>query len=62
MLVGNGVTNWAFDTTPTLPDTLGGFDMIPNNWLTEYQAYACKVDFHGNVTGDDPLFCETLFN
>jgi len=61
-LVGNGVTNWDFDTTPTLPQTLGGFDMQPNNILELYQQYACNVDFHGTVTGDDELFCEKLFN
>lgn len=62
MLVGNGVTNWLYDTEPSLPATLGGFDMIPNNYLALYQQYACRVDFHGNVEGDDPLFCEKLFN
>lgn len=32
-LVGNGVTNWEVDTSPAVPETLGGFDMIPNDLL-----------------------------
>lgn len=36
-MVGNGVTNWKFDTNPTLPQTLGGFDMIPNRWLEAFE-------------------------
>jgi hypothetical protein len=36
-MVGNGVTNWRFDTNPSLPATLGGFDMIPNEWLDLYE-------------------------
>lgn len=61
-LVGNGVTNWAYDTNPSLPQTLGGFDMITNDILDLYDQYACSVNFHGEVTGDDELFCEKLFN
>jgi len=44
-MVGNGVTNWKYDTEPSLPQTLGGFDMIPNKWLAEYQQLTCNMDF-----------------
>jgi hypothetical protein len=36
-MVGNGVTNWYYDTNPTLPATLGGFDMTPNRWLDAFE-------------------------
>lgn len=36
-MVGNGITNWKYDTNPTFPQTLGGFDMIPNKLLEEYE-------------------------
>lgn len=44
-MVGNGVTNWKFDTNPTLPQTLGGFDMIPNKWLDAFEQGICNVNF-----------------
>lgn len=52
-MVGNGVTNWKYDTTPSLPQTLGGFDMIPNKWLDLYEQLLCSVDFKNRWTGDD---------
>lgn len=60
-MVGNGVTNWRFDTNPSLPATLGGFDMVPNDWLDLYEQNTCMVDFHGEVSGDDKILCEQLF-
>lgn len=62
MLIGNGVTNWEFDTNPVLPATLGGFDMIPNNYLELYEQYNCRMGFDGTVSGDDHYFCEKMFN
>lgn len=35
--------------------------MIPDDVLDLYQQNACKVDFHGSVSGDDPILCENLF-
>lgn len=61
-MVGNGVTNWKFDTEPSLPRTLAGFDMIPNEWLAAYEKYNCRVDGNGNVTGKDIEFCKDMFN
>jgi len=34
--VGNGVTNWKYDTNPSLPQTLEGFDMIPKAYLESF--------------------------
>jgi len=61
-MVGNGVTNWYYDTNPTLPATLGGFDMTPNRWLDAFEQGICRVSFKGVVTGDDVTFCTDLWN
>lgn len=50
-MVGNGVTNWNYDTNPALPDTLNGFDMIPNQLWLDFTELGCNVGFHGDVTG-----------
>ena len=60
-MVGNGVTNWKYDTEPSLPQTLGGFDMIPNDWLAAFQSKNCNVDRDGKVTGKDVDFCTDIF-
>ena len=60
-MVGNGVTNWKFDTEPSLPRTLAGFDMIPNEWLKAFEAKNCRVDGNGKVTGKDIPFCTDMF-
>lgn len=48
-LVGNGVTNWKYDTNPSLPDTLGGFDMIPRSLLDEFNNANCVIDRNGEA-------------
>lgn len=60
-MVGNGVTNWEYDTSPALPDTLYGFDMIPTKLIAEYDGLSCHVNFHGEISGDDEIKCGELF-
>lgn len=37
MMVGNGCTNWDVDTSPSLPETLFNFQIIPRRILDTYE-------------------------
>jgi len=48
MMVGNGCTNWDVDTSPSLPETLFNFQIIPRRILDTYQENNCL--FYGDAT------------
>jgi len=45
-MVGNGVTNWDYDTDPAVTDTVYGFNMIPKNLYDEMETNGCL--FYGD--------------
>lgn len=62
-MVGNGVTNWKYDTAPALGATLGGFDMIPPEWIDHWDQAICNFDaLKRNITGDDFQFCTDIWD
>jgi len=61
-LVGNGVTNWKYDTNPSFPQTLEGFDMAPHSYLAEFEKNNCTVDHTGSVVTGDNATCLKLWN
>jgi len=58
-MVGNGVTNWKFDTDPGLPGTLYGFNMISTSNYMQLEKNGCVFYFDGSYDG--PKECETYF-
>jgi hypothetical protein len=51
-MVGNGVTNWDYDTSPAVTNTTYGFNMIPKKLYDEMENNGCV--FYGDDV-KDPL-------
>lgn len=54
-MVGNGATNWDFDSSPSFPDTVFGFNLIPKHLLDFMKTNNCTFylnDFR-NHTGPE---------
>merc|ERR1711924_581990 len=41
-MVGNGVTNWDYDTSPAVPATTYQFNMIPKKYMDFFEKNGCK--------------------
>ena len=44
-MVGNGATNWSYDTWPSFAQTLAGFNIIEQGLLDEWEKHECAVYF-----------------
>merc|ERR1712216_254528 len=60
--VGNGVTNWRYDTFPALPATLHGFNMIPTPMFFNFTDNGCVIAFDGSTMMGPDAICQDLFN
>ncbi len=63
-MVGNGVTNWVYDTEPSWVDTYNGFKMISSylyNQIQENNCFYNSSDFTGHDNGDSTT-CGGLWN
>jgi len=63
-MVGNGATNWDFDVSPSFPETVYNFNMIPEPMLNEYNDNGCVYYFnHFRPTnGTSVETCEDIFD
>jgi len=63
--VGNGCTDWEVDTNPALPDTLAGFNIVPQTVMDNFNARQCYFAYDGffpsNATGNDTVICKAIF-
>lgn len=59
--VGNGVTNWKYDTEPSLPATLYGFNMISTKTYKSFTENGCVIDKDGNTRSGPDAVCQALF-
>lgn len=57
-LVGNGATDWDFDSTPTYPDTVYNFNLIPKNLRDEWYNNDCHSYFNGVFPDEGPPACK----
>ena len=53
IMVGNGATDWDFDVSPSFPDTVYGFSLIPQKLQVFMQENNCNYYFNDfkNHTG-----------
>jgi len=54
-LVGNGATNWNYDVSPSFPETVYNFNLIPKKYQDFFDQNNCTYYFNDfrNHTGPD---------
>jgi hypothetical protein len=62
MMVGNGATDWNFDVSPSFPEAVHGFNIIPKKLLDQYNELGCKVYFNDFKKHDGPDACDELWD
>mmetsp|Transcript_556 Transcript_556/g.1068 ORF Transcript_556/g.1068 Transcript_556/m.1068 type:complete len:311 (-) Transcript_556:269-1201(-) len=60
-LVGNGATKWDYDVSPSFPDTLYGFNLIPSSQIQYFRDNNCTFFFNDFRNPPGPAECETVF-
>jgi len=63
-LVGNGATNWDYDVSPSFPEVVYNFNLIPEKMLKDYNDNYCVVYFNNfrPTNGTSNETCTGLFN
>jgi carboxypeptidase C (cathepsin A) len=61
-MVGNGATDWKYDVSPSFPEVVYNFNMIPESLWTAYNNLDCVEYFDGSVNGTDPTQCSDMFD
>jgi len=62
-MVGNGATNWDFDVSPSFPETVYNFNLIPKPMLDSYNENGCIIYFNNfRPTNGSNETCTSLFN
>lgn len=62
LLVGNGATNWDFDVSPSFPDTVYSFNIIPEHIYGDFVDNGCVFYFNDFRPHDGPDACEDLWD
>jgi hypothetical protein len=63
-MVGNGATDWDFDSMPSFPETVWQFNMISPTLFNSYRENNCQVYFNGvydDVLPPMSLKCQRLW-
>lgn len=63
-MVGNGATDWDFDSMPSFPETVLQFNLISPSLFTQYRLNNCEVYFRGvydDIIPPMSLKCQTLW-
>ena len=62
--MGNGATNWDYDVSPSFPEVVYNFNLIPESMLKEYNDNGCVVYFNNfrPTNGTSNETCTDLFN
>jgi hypothetical protein len=63
-MVGNGATNWDYDVSPSFPETVYGFQLIPKELLEQYNDNGCVIYFNNfrPTNGTSNETCQHLFD
>lgn len=61
-MVGNGATDWDFDSTPTFPQTVAGFSIIPQRLNDAWLDNGCHEYFRNVFPKEGPKICQTTMN
>lgn len=63
-MVGNGATNWDFDVSPSFPETVYNFNLIPKTMVDSYNDNGCIIYFNNfrPTNGTSNETCQDLFN
>lgn len=60
-MVGNGATNWDFDVSPSFPETLFSFNLIPNKYMDFFLKSGCVYYFNDFRPHSGPAGCDTIW-
>jgi hypothetical protein len=56
--VGNGATNWDYDVSPSLPETVYNFNMIPHSIIDYFKKAGCVFYFNDFKNHEGPPECD----
>jgi len=62
MMVGNGATNWDFDVSPSFPETVFNFNLIPSKYLNFMQENNCNYYFNDFKNHSGPATCDAVWD
>lgn len=57
-MVGNGATDWNFDSTPTFPDTVYNFNLVPKDLRDKWFDNNCHEYFRHVFPSRGPPACK----
>jgi len=59
--VFNGATDWKYDVSPSFPDTVFNFNLIPESILKPFNDQGCVYYFNGYKNHSGPNDCDALW-
>lgn len=57
-MVGNGATDWDFDSNPSFPDTVYNFNLIPKRTIDKYHNNDCHAYFRDIYPATNSTACD----
>jgi hypothetical protein len=60
--VGNGATNWDYDVSPSFPETVFNFNLIPRSIIDYFSTNDCVFYFNDFIPHTGPADCEIYWN
>jgi hypothetical protein len=60
-MVGNGATNWDVDVSPSFPETLYQFNMIPKHLIDFMNENGCVYYFNDYREHSGPKTCDAVW-
>lgn len=61
-IVGNGATDWDFDVSPSFPDILFNFNIMPRSVLNNYTTNNCSNSFNDVYPPTNTTICQELWD
>ena len=61
-MVGNGATNWDFDVSPSFPETIWNFNLIPKKYIDFFNANNCTYYFNDFRNHTGPASCDPVWD
>jgi hypothetical protein len=56
-MVGNGISNWDIDVSPSYPQTVFNFNLIPRSMLNKFEDNGCKYYFNDAKPSNNSKLC-----
>lgn len=61
-MVGNGATDWDVDVSPSFPETVFNFNLIPRKYLQFFEDNDCIYYFNDFRNHSGPATCDPVWD